>query len=209
LIPVLSEQTREQIRHVEELIKAEVNVKTIEYVDDDSGVLSKKVKPNFKALGPKYGPRMKEVAAVINGLTKEEINQLDKEGSISLSNFSLLKEDVEILTEDLPGWIVANEGGLTVALDITITDELRQEGIARDFVNRIQNLRKDSGMEVTDKISISLKDTYEAVNAALEANKEYVCSETQALSLNILPELTDAVSVEMDEFLLEVKIAII
>lgn len=209
LIPVLSEQTREQIRHVEELIKAEVNVKTIEYVDDDSGILSKKVKPNFKALGPKYGPRMKEVAAVINGLTKEEINLLDKEGSLSLSNFSLLKEDVEILTEDLPGWIVANESGLTVALDVTISDELRQEGIARDFVNRIQNLRKDSGMEVTDKISISLKDTYEAVNAALEANKEYVCSETQALSLNILPELTDAVSVEMDEFLLEVKIEVV
>lgn len=209
LIPVLSEQTREQIRHVEELIKAEVNVKTIEYVDDDSGVLSKKVKPNFKALGPKYGPRMKEVAAVINGLSKEEINQLDKEGSLLLSNFSLLKEDVEILTEDLPGWIVANEGGLTVALDITITDELRQEGIARDFVNRIQNLRKDSGMEVTDKISISLKGTYEAVNAALEANQDYVCTETQALSLNILPELTDAVSVEMDEFLLEVKIDVV
>ena len=209
LIPVLSEHTREQIRHVEELIKAEVNVKTIEYVDDDSGVLSKKVKPNFKALGPKYGAKMKEVAAVINGLTKEEINQLDKEGSLLLSNFSLLREDVEILTEDLPGWIVANESGLTVALDITITDELRQEGIARDFVNRIQNLRKDSGMEVTDKIRISLKGTYDAVNTALEANQDYVCTETQALSLHILPELTNAVLVEMDEFLLDVKIEVV
>ncbi|MFN8353027.1 MAG: isoleucine--tRNA ligase [Spirosomataceae bacterium] len=209
LIPVLSGQTREQIRHVEDLIKAEVNVKAIEYVDDDSGVLSKKVKPNFKTLGPKYGPKMKEVAALINSLSKEQINQLDKVGSLQTEQFDLQKEDVEILTEDLPGWIVASDAGLTVALDITIPDDLRKEGIARDFVNRIQNLRKDSGLEVTDKISISLKDTYELVSTALEANKEYICSETQALSLHILPELHEAVSVEMDEYLLDVKIEVV
>jgi isoleucyl-tRNA synthetase len=214
LIPVLSENTREKIRHVEEIIKSEVNIKAVEYLDDDSGILKKKVKPNFKVLGPKYGKDMKEVGSFINAMTAEQLKELERSGELftnsALEAFSYLKlEDVEILTEDVPGWLVASEAGITVALDMTISEELRNEGIARDFVNRIQNYRKDNGFEVTDKINISLQNNNETLVNAIQANKDYICQEVQALSLNIAQDdIQDASQIEMDEFLLVVKVEV-
>lgn len=212
LIPVLSESTREQIRHIEEIIKSEVNIKSIEYLDDDSGILKKKVKPNFKALGPKYGKDMKLIAEGINQLSAEELKVLEKEKQFLIPNsqFLIALEDVEIQTEDVPGWLVASDKGITVALDINISEELRQEGIARDFVNRIQNYRKDTGFDVTDKISIKLLNNNEALTAAVEANSEYISQEVQALSLEVLAEKpTNAVEIEMDEFMLVVTVEVI
>ena len=216
LIPVLNAEVKRQLVRVEDLIKAEVNVKTVEYLDDASGILNKKVKPNFKALGPKFGPKMKEVANGIQAMTVADIAELERTGLFSIqhsdgrrSAFSIELSDVEILTENLPGFLTAQEAGLTVALDVTLTDVLRYEGIARDFVNRIQNVRKDQGFEVTDKINISVKTPEELVKTALEANREYICTETQALSLNLLSELHDAVAVEMDEFAVEVKVEVV
>ncbi|MBC7893594.1 MAG: class I tRNA ligase family protein, partial [Sphingobacteriaceae bacterium] len=211
LIPVLSADVKRQLHRVEDLIKAEVNVKAVEYLDDASGILSKKVKPNFKALGPKFGPKMKEVAAGIGAMTSADIAELERNSQFSMLNsqFSIELSDVEILTEDLPGFLTAQEGTLTVALDVTITDELRGEGIARDFVNRIQNLRKDQGFEVTDKITISVKTTADLLQTALTANREYICTETQALSLNLLDELHDAVAVEVEEFEVGVKVEVV
>jgi isoleucyl-tRNA synthetase len=217
LIPVLSESTREQIRHIEEIIKSEVNIKSIEYLDDDSGILKKKVKPNFKALGPKYGKDMKEVGNGIASMTNEDLKLLEKTGEFLIPNsqFQITLTDVEIQTEDVPGWLVASDKGITVALDIHISDELRQEGIARDFVNRIQNYRKDTGFDVTDKISIKLFDNNEALTAAVKANSEYISQEVQALSLVVLSEYpfgekpANAVEIEMDEFMLVVVVEVV
>lgn len=212
LIPVLSESTREQIRHIEEIIKSEVNIKLIEYLDDDSGILKKKVKPNFKALGPKYGKDMKEVGNGIASMTNEDLKLLEKTGEFLIPNsqFQITLTDVEIQTEDVPGWLVASDRGITVALDINISDELRQEGIARDFVNRIQNYRKDTGFDVTDKISIKLLNNNEALAAAVEANSDYISQEVQALSLEVLSKKpSNAVEIEMDEFILVVVVEVV
>ena len=212
LIPVLNETTRRQIEHVTPIIESEVNVKAVEFIDDTSGILKKKIKPNFKALGPKFGPRMKEVAAAIAALTETDIKTLEQAGSLTLPAGEIALTDVEILTEDVPGWIVASEGGLTVALDVTITDELRREGIARDFVNRIQNLRKDRDFDVTDKISIRLERNDETLAEAIEANRAYIQQEVQALSLDLVPDLNGqsetATEIEMDEFLLRLKVEV-
>lgn len=210
LIPVLSEKTREQIRSVDDLIKSEVNIKSVEYLDDASGVLSKKVKPNFKALGPKFGPRMKEVAALISAMSNDDIAVLEKENQYTPagSDIVVTPELVEILTEDLPGYLSAKDNELTVALDITITDELRQEGIAREFVNRVQNYRKDSGFEVTDKIKIELLDTQAEVSAGVLAFKEYISQEVQAVSLEVVDTLSESVEVEMEELVLQWRIVV-
>lgn len=208
LLPVIEESFAKRIRTVEEIILAEVNVKAIEYIDDTSGVLVKKVKPNFARLGKQYGPRMKEVSAVINSFTKEEITALEKQGSLNKGGFDLVPDDVLISSEDIPGWSVASEGGVTVALDITITDELRKEGIARDFVNRIQNLRKEMGLEVLDKIGIEVERNGEVVTAALTTFSEYISTETQALSLELKESVPGATEVEMDEHLLKLKISL-
>ncbi len=209
LIPILSEQTREQIRHVDELIKTEVNIKAVEYLNDASGVLSKKVKPNFKALGPKFGKDMKAVAAVITAMTAEDLKALEENKTISLDTYTIALEDVEIQTEDLPGYLTASDAGITVALDINITPELKQEGIARDFVNRIQNLRKDSGFEVTDKISIQLLDSDAEVTAGVVAFKDFISQEVQALSLEVVNELADGQDVEFEELTLTVKVTVV
>ncbi|NBB20017.1 isoleucine--tRNA ligase [Runella sp. CRIBMP] len=209
LIPVLSEKIREQIEHVTPIIMSEVNVKAVEFVSDDSGILKKKIKPNFKALGPKYGPKMKEVAAIINGLSAADISVIEKEGVLVSGDFSLLRDDVEIIAEDVPGWLVASQGSLTVALDVTITEELRREGLARDVVNRIQNLRKDSGFEVTDKIKITVQDNSPELAEAVTSNKDYICQEVQAVSLDLVADLNgSATEIEIDEFLLKVKIEV-
>lgn len=212
LLPVLDEKFASRIKGVEDIIKSEVNVKSIEYIDDASGLLVKKVKPNLPKLGKQYGAKMKEVSAVISTLEKTEIQTLEKKGTLSKGGFDLVLEDVLISSEDIPGWSVAAEGGITVALDITITEELKREGIARDFVNRIQNLRKEKGLEVLDKISIEVqkdqlpKEQAELVVRALTEFKDYISTETQALSLEFNDSLTEVAEADMDEFMLKVKI---
>lgn len=211
LIPVLNPDTRRQIEHVAPLIMSEVNVKAVEFVDDASGILKKKVKPNFKALGPKFGKQMKDVAAAITAMTEEDLKELEAKGeksfSVPDSSFIISLSDVEILTEDIPGWLVASEGGLTVALDVHVTDELRWEGIARDFVNRIQNLRKDRDFSVTDKIRIALERNNELLAMAIETNRDYIRQEVQAVSLDLVGDLNgSATEIEMDEFQLRVQV---
>jgi isoleucyl-tRNA synthetase len=206
LLPVLDDRYAQRIKVVEDIIKSEVNVKAIEYIDDASGVLVKKVKPNFAKLGKQYGPKMKDVSAVINSFTKDEINTIEKSGTLAKGGFDLVLEDVLISSEDIPGWAVASENGVTVALDITITEELKKEGIARDFVNRVQNLRKDLGLEVLDKIRIEVEKDGDAMSHALTEFKDYISSETQALTLELKDKLTDATEVDMDEFMIKVKV---
>ncbi len=212
LIPVLNASTQQHIAAVEDLILSEVNVKAIEYIDDTSGILVKSIKPNFRRLGQQHGPIMKDIAAAVKDMTQDDIAGLEKSGKFSLNTakgqVELTVEDFEISSEDIPGWLVASEDGLTVALDITITDELKKEGIARDLVNRVQNLRKDMGLEVQDKIRLSVKESEKMVNEALISFKDYICSETQALSLEMVNNLTDAVVLDMDEFNLEVKVTV-
>ncbi|HEY8401241.1 MAG TPA: isoleucine--tRNA ligase, partial [Cytophagaceae bacterium] len=211
LIPVLNEKVKKQIQAVEDLILTEVNIKTIEYIDDTSGILVKKIKPNFKKLGKEYGPKLKEISAAITSMQQPDIQKIEKENAyqVKLSDgtvATLTLEDVEITSEDIPGWLVANENGLTVALDITITDELRKEGIARDIVNRVQNLRKDMGLEVQDKIKITVQKKDELIDGALMANKEYICNETQALSLILADQVQDGKLIDMDDHQLVLKI---
>lgn len=204
LIPVLNSQTQIQIAHVEELIKTEVNIKTIEYLDDASGILVKEVKPNLPVLGKKYGPKMRFVAAAIKSWGQEEISQIEREGKIPLDvegeTFELLLSEVLISSQDIPGWSVATDAGLTVALDVTLTDELKQEGLARDLVNRIQNLRKDMGLEVQDKIHVLLASGNKLVEASVENFGSYIQSETQAVSLRVTEEALSGVKLEMDDF---------
>ncbi|MEQ8687416.1 MAG: isoleucine--tRNA ligase [Imperialibacter sp.] len=212
LIPVLNPSTKHYIEAVEDLILSEVNVKAIEYIDDTSGILVKSIKPNFRKLGQHHGPIMKDITAAVKQMTQEDIVSLEISGKFLLKtakgDIELTPEDFEISSEDIPGWLVASEDGLTVALDITITDELKKEGIARDLVNRVQNLRKDMGLEVQDKIRLSVKESEKMVNEALISFKDYICSETQALSLEMVGDLTDAVVLDMDEFNLEVKVTV-
>ena len=213
MLPVLDDQFAARVKNVEEIIKAEVNVKSIEYIDDASGILVKKVKPNFAKLGKQYGPKMKEVAALIDTFTKDDIAKVEK-GTLSKNGFDFVVEDVIISSEDIPGWSVASEGGITVALDITITDELKREGIARDFINRIQNLRKEMGLEVLDKIEIEVEKgtsqngQAESVTEALLQFKEYISTETQALSLELKDRVGGAREVDMDEYMIKVRISV-
>jgi isoleucyl-tRNA synthetase len=206
LIPVLNPKTKGQIQAVEDLIRSEVNVKQVEYIDDASGVLVKKIKPNFKKLGQIFGPKMKQVATAVQAMNQQEISQLEREGGFEIAlgddTAILTPEDVEITSEDIPGWLVASEGRLTVALDITVTEELKLEGIARDLVNRIQNLRKDKGLEVQDKIAIMVQEDghHPEVSAAVEAYRAYICEETQATVLELTGELPDATALDMDAF---------
>ncbi|MDH5475242.1 MAG: isoleucine--tRNA ligase [Cyclobacteriaceae bacterium] len=212
LVPVLNQQFKEHVQAVEELIMTEVNVKGVEYIDDDSGILVKKIKPNFRKLGQQYGPQMKEISAIIGAFGKEKIAEIEKNGKLSvplsIGEIEITLEDVEISSEDIPGWTVASEGRLTVALDITLTDELKKEGIARDLVNRIQNMRKDKGLEIQDKIRINVEKNTEIVNSALETNKVYICNETQALSLDISDLLSKSELLEMDEHKIKVNIEV-
>lgn len=208
LLPVLDDQFSKRIREVEEIIRAEVNVKAIEYIDDASGLLVKKAKPNFSKLGRQYGSKMKDVAAVIATFDQMEINKLEKEGLLSKGGYEFAMEDVVIGSEDIPGWSVATDNEVTVALDITITEELKREGIARDFVNRIQNLRKEMGLEVLDKIGIEVEKDGELVTAALTEFHEYISSETQALSLELKEKVNESTEVDMDDFKLRVRIQV-
>ncbi len=213
LIPVMNANTRRQIEHVATLILAEVNVKALDFVDDASGILTKKVKPNFKALGPRFGKQMKDVAALITAMTTDDLRQLEQTGTLTLATYDLQLSDVEILTEDIPGWLVATEGGIIVALDITVTDELRQEGIARDLVNRIQNLRKDLNFAVTDKISVSISpdpanEASPLLTQAIDNHRAYVSEEVQALSLTV-EAAAEGTAIDMDEFRFALRLTVV
>ena len=209
MIPVLDATQRVEIEAVSDLIKAEVNVKEIVLLDDASGVLVKQIKPNFKALGPRFGKDMGLISKEIQGFSAEQINQLDKEGSLDVviggNNVTLTLEDVEITSQDIEGWLVANSNGITVALDIVISPELRKEGIARELVNRIQNIRKDSGFEVTDKIKVYLQQN-DILKEAVSTNAEYIKSETLTEELVFDEEIENGMEIEFDDIKTKIKI---
>ena len=202
MIPILDEHQRAEIEAVSDLIKAEVNVKEIELLDDASGVLVKQIKPNFKTLGPRFGKDMGLISKEIQSFTAEQINELDSKGELTLvisgKSIILSLEDVEISSQDIPGWLVANANGITVALDITLTEELKNEGIARELVNRIQNLRKDSGFEVTDKIKVHLQHN-DILAKAIQENENYIKSETLTETLVLDNEVSNGTEIEFDE----------
>ena len=187
-----------------------MNVKEIKLVGNDAGILIKRVKPDFKKLGPKYGKVMKALAAKITGLSQPEIAQFEKDGKIAIDLDGQQAEvelgDVEIISEDIPGWLVANEGNLTVALDITVTDELRQEGIARELVNRIQNVRKSKDFDITDKIIVTIAPD-ERTDDAVKAFGDYIARQVLANSVTVAPvDSATAVELDMDGWMLPVNV---
>lgn len=209
MIPVLDENQRLEIEAVSDLIKAEVNVKEILLLDDASGVLVKQIKPNFKALGPRFGKDMGLVSKEIQGFSPEKISQLESNGTIDVviggKSITLTLEDVEISSQDIEGWLVANSNGITVALDIIISPELKKEGIARELVNRIQNIRKDSGFEVTDKIKVHLQKN-DTLEDAVKPNLEYIKSETLTEELVFEEDIDNGTEIEFDEIKTKIKI---
>ena len=209
MIPVVDEEQRAHIEAVKTLIMNEVNVKEIKFVDGAAGVLVKKVKCDFKKLGPKFGKQMKAVAAAVAEMSQEAIAELEKNGryTFNLDGAEAVVEaaDVEIFSEDIPGWLVANEGRLTVALEVTVTEELRREGVARELVNRIQNIRKSSGFEITDKINITLSKNTQTDDAVNEY-KDYICNQVLATSLTLVDEVQEGTELNFDDFSLFVKV---
>ena len=203
LLPVSGDGFREIVDSVKDLILAEVNVKNIEYITDASNILIKKIKPNFRILGKKVGPLMNEASEIIKNMVQADIQKFEQEKSLSIiiqgNTYELIEEDVEISSEDIPGWLVINDGKLTVALDITISEELKEEGIAREFINRIQNLRKEMGFEVTDKIDLKVQE-HASIRSSLINNKDYICAETLAEKLELVDRLDgeNAVNVEVE-----------
>jgi isoleucyl-tRNA synthetase len=212
LVPVLDEATKAQIEAVKDLIKTEVNIKEITYISDDSGILTKKIKPNFRELGKIYGKQMQAIAAEITKMSQADINQLEKEGEFvvhaSGTANKLTLKDVEISSEDIAGWSVAKDGNITVALDITVTEELREEGIARDLVNRIQNIRKDKGLEVQDKIKVFIQEGDKAVDTAIRKHAAYISGETQATVLELLPQVAQGEELEIDDWKVRLEVAV-
>ncbi len=209
MIPVLSEAQKQDIEAVADLIKHEVNVKEIELISDDSGILVKQIKPDFKKLGPRFGADMKAVAAAIGQFGPDEINALEQNGSMDLEidgkSITLDRPDVIITSQDIEGWLVASADGITVALDVTISESLKDEGICRELVNRIQNLRKDSGLEVTDRIEISIL-SHPLIDKALKHFGDYVAEETLADGLHIVTEMPSGQSVEFDDITTQLNI---
>jgi isoleucyl-tRNA synthetase len=210
MIPILDENQRAEIEAVSDLIKAEVNVKEIELLDDASGVLVKQIKPNFKALGPRFGKDMGLISNEIQKFSQEQINEIDAKGELSLvisgKSITLTSQDVEVSSQDIPGWLVANSNGITVALDITISEELKQEGIARELVNRIQNIRKDSGFEVTDKIKVQIQRNGE-LEQAIKNNEGYIKDETLTEELNFTDNLENGIEIEFDDIKTKILIS--
>ena len=210
MVPVLDEHQKESIEAVKSLILNEVNVKDMKFVDNTAGILVKRIKPDFKKLGPRYGKIMKTLAAQIQQMSQEDINAFEKAGAFTLQvegqEAVIERADVEIISEDIPGWLVANEGRLTVALDITITDDLKKEGLARELVNRVQNLRKSSGFDITDKVNITVASSTE-MNDAINDYKEYIANQVLANSIEIADEpIADATTLDFEDFTLAVKV---
>jgi isoleucyl-tRNA synthetase len=201
MIPILDEKFERQLKSVESLILSEVNVKELEYLKETAGVIEKSIKANFKTLGPKYGKQMKQIAGAISKLSQAEISAFEAAGTYDLviegAAVTISLEDADILSKDIPGWAVASEAGITVALDLKLTDDLEEEGLARELVNRIQNLRKDKGLEVTDRINLSILDQPN-INKAVTNNLKYICAETLAENLELVSVLDSPESVEVE-----------
>jgi isoleucyl-tRNA synthetase len=207
MIPVLDKKTEEQILAVSELIKQEVNVKELQLInaEEASHLIVKQIKPNFKSLGQRLGKDMKTIAGEITNMTSEHISTIEKEGKMTIAGYEIGLEDVEISTKDIPGWTVASEGKTTVALDLTITDELKSEGIAREFINRVQNLRKDKDFDLTDRISISLEEN-SPFRKELTNNEQYICTEVLSDKIEFVISLANFEEIEIDEVKFNVNI---
>ena len=209
MVPVVDAHQQESLEAVKTLILNEVNVKELKFVDNAAGILVKKIKPDFKKLGPRYGKIMKALAAAIQTMSQDEINAFEKAGTFTLTvegqEAVIERTDVEIISEDIPGWLVANEGRLTVALDITVTESLRKEGLARELVNRIQNLRKNSGYDITDKISVTVLSN-EVMDEAIKDFNSYIANQVLAVSVEITDVISDATELDFEEFKLSVRI---
>ncbi len=210
LIPVLNPAMKEQLKKVEDLIKTEVNVKQVEYLTDTDGFIKKKIKPNFVALGKKLGSKMKAVSLALNSFKQEDILKIEKEGQYSLSidgdTVTLQLSEVEITSEDILGWTVAGKGSLTVALDVTVTPELENEGNAREFVNRIQKIRKENGFELTDRIQVKVAASNGLKNSLAQFN-DYICAEILADKLELVPEIEDGTEIEINDISLKVIVS--
>ena len=209
MVPVVDAHQQESIEAVKALILNEVNVKELKFVDNTAGILVKKIKPDFKKLGPRYGKIMKALAAAIQTMSQDEINAFEKAGTFTLAvegqEAVIERADVEIISEDIPGWLVANEGRLTVALDITVTENLRKEGLARELVNRIQNLRKSSGYDITDKISVTVLSN-DVIDEAIKDFNSYIANQVLAVSVEITDVISDATELDFEDFKLSVRI---
>ena len=210
MVPVMDAHQQESIEAVKNLILNEVNVKELKFVDNAAGILVKRIKPDFKKLGPRYGKIMKSLAAAIQSMSQEDILAFEAAGTFTLNvegqDATIERTDVEIISEDIPGWLVANEGRLTVALDITVTESLRKEGLARELVNRIQNLRKSNGYDITDKINVTILSTDEMDDAIKEFN-EYIANQVLAVSVEITEHaISDATVLDFEDFNLSVRI---
>ncbi len=209
MVPIVDAHQQESLEAVKTLILNEVNVKELKFVDNAAGILVKKIKPDFKKLGPRYGKIMKALAAAIQTMSQDEINAFEKAGTFTLTvegqEAVIERTDVEIISEDIPGWLVANEGRLTVALDITVTESLRKEGLARELVNRIQNLRKSSGYDITDKISVTVLSN-EVMDEAIKDFNSYIANQVLAVSVEITDVISDATELDFEEFKLSVRI---
>jgi isoleucyl-tRNA synthetase len=201
MVPVLDEAFKQRLDHIQDLILSEVNVKEVAFLEADNAVIVKGVKPNFKALGPKIGAHMKALSSKVATLSQSDIRSLELNGSLVLDldnvQFELQLQDVEIQAQDIPGWLVSSYAGLTVALDITLTDDLKNEGLARELVNRLQNARKDQGLDVTDRILVSI-DTDANTWNALEQYKTYICNEILADSLRLEQGLQNATLLDIE-----------
>jgi len=208
MIPVTDAHQKAAIEAVSDLIRNEVNIKSINYLDNTDNILVKKIKPDFKKLGPRYGKIMKDLALTIAELPQQQIAALEKDGKIKLlvhdQPTEITLDDVEIISEDIPGWLVANEGKLTVALDITVTDDLRKEGFARELVNRIQNIRKSNGYEITDKINVTIQPNCQ-INEAVSEYRDYIANQVLARNI-VLDNPVNGVELDFDEFKLLVKV---
>lgn len=191
MVPALDEAQRADILSMAPLVLNELNVKELKIVDSDEGILVKRVKPDFKKLGPRFGKLMKQVAAAIQAMTPAEINTLERSGSVTLdvagNPAEVTRDDVEIISEDIPGWLVANEGNLTIALDVDVTPELRAEGLARELVNRIQNIRKSSDFAITDRINLTIASPSMEARQAFETWSDYIATQVLAETLEIVP----------------------
>lgn len=211
LIPVLDPVVKEHIEAVRSLILSEVNIKDLEFIEDTTGVITKRIKPNFKTLGPRYGKQMKQISALVAAFSQADIAQLERTDSwtteIDGVKIEATAADFDITSEDMPGWLVTTEGKLTVAMDITLTDELRKEGLARELVNRIQNIRKDSGFEVTDKIRVTFEKN-DALRAAVSAYRDYIATQVLAVEILETESLTDAATQELDLDDMTVKVLV-
>jgi isoleucyl-tRNA synthetase len=209
MVPIVDAQQEEHIEAVKNLILSEVNVKELKFVNSTAGILVKKIKPDFKKLGPRYGKIMKPLAAALQTMSQDSINEFEKNGTFTLNvegqEAIVNRDDVEIISEDIPGWLVANEGRLTVALDIMVTEDLKKEGLARELVNRIQNLRKSNGYDITDKIAVTVLSSDE-MDGVIKEYGSYIANQVLAVSVELSDVVSDATELDFEDFKVSVKI---